>query len=1552
MFSWLKDPSRPTSVRRQHSRIRRKFVPQVTLLEDRCLLSSSILGNETLVNTKLVSDQVFNVNNDRSMDVASDGTAIVAWADKSTGIIARRIGADGLPLGAEFQVSSPTDVVVGNANVAVYRKTGVGDPDRVVVTWTSRTNTGDNSGAGIFGRLFAIDGTPLTDVFRVNATTPGDQYDSSVDWISPNQFVVAWCGAGQGEKLTVFVRIFDVGGNPVSTEIRVPETRTGDKRDPTVLALPTGGFQVAWSGNGPGDVDGIFSRQFTSTGQKLGSTEFRVNLSTASSERQPTLARSDSQVVVAWQSANNSLDRNGSAVVARLFNLTGIAKSGEFLVNENKSGNQTDPSIAFMADGGFTVAWRSSAAGTDGIFQREFNADGTSRFGERRVNAIDSGTQLNPTIRPQGPDGYVVVWDGNVRGDTRGIGMQRYGDPFMPAITSDNKLVGDFREVLYLDPSVPMKTFTLYNSSNLTIYPILEDANASAAKDKTTGLYDPYDPLNQEFRGYIGYKDPKTGKFYLGLRPGETFTFQVPLVFWDGGRMHITTDAHYLLTPTGVDNPQPNPFKYYDVDPFSGNPQSVSGSVQVVDNKPTKFLTLTGDVTAKLAKGLSIASSDGDLFDGTTIVDFHLDGANTIVELSGVARAGGKTHNYTVYKPTARFMEDSSVDGSLGRIMWYHARAKTTGFAEQIGLDAPTQLTEFTIRDPFLGDSSFKTGAEIASTEKVPLINYDVSYVDSMVLPVAMEATDVQAYPQQRYLGTVQVENGSPTNKLILKDPHLSHLLNFKDIAVTSDSGDLPHGTMVDHVEDNGEAGTIVFLTKAGNPNAGKESNYTFTHPQPTAAFGWTGAAQSFEQMQAAIKKFTLANKPGQNLNGLGLYFADASNPDGNGYPEWFNPDVTLSGIKLPSGQNLPGQSPLKAEPGKLGPTSNFDSNEFILTSSGVGPIRLSAGGSAGGEENTGPNDLYLNFDPALTVEQREAIRKQLIDGAKTLVVTATNGPQTFNLPKIKTVGALDQNKRFTVTLDGPTGLAKGGYTFSFTKPINDYASTKLAQIWYSWAKHYVDAVTATFGSNFTKTLTGGVLGKLSDTQPSNALTFTGKGDLTKQLAAGMVVTTNGDNFPKPTADDPIPRVTILDLKYDLQTDKTTIFLDKLPTGFGNTSVEYKFALPVMLSDPAVKTFELSFTKNADEAELFAKSVYQVMEAMSTIKLVDNQGPAWLQLLTNCIGGNLGFIKDIGIQGFDSKHAYKFDTPLGDIPSVIRDKIKSILRGVWNFTDPNFQEDSGKWYPDPSLTFAATGQKIDAVEAKFNVLNLDPFVWFVHKELGLSGYGFSLDDDVADIGAPGASKLAINIGGLKTLPQQAEWTWGAPFGPVNSQAQIATYQSGDANNGLKKLIMLDTTPVPIGLLVHGADAAVGPGALVYGPGIPLGTRVFLPLPFDNQVILTTRQPADTAGKVGPFNFRGKLPSIVASPVTGKSATLRVVGVDDLFGEGTWKYTWSLLHGPAGVTAAFTPNGTNAAKKATMTLSTRTAGTYLFRVTITGQDGSQITSEVDVTVPAG
>src|SRR5262249_40797583 len=114
---------------------------------------------------------------------------------------------------------------------------------------------------------------------------------------------------------------------------------------------------------------------------------------------------------------------------------------------------------------------------------------------------------------------------------------------------------------------IPTKTVTFTNNTNFTVFPILVDTNATIDADNPNqALYDPIDPLYNEYRGYIGYKNAQ-GSF-VGLLPGTAITVTVPLVFWDGARIFIGTDGTYMdminnAPQVGQTPTIPNPFQYY-----------------------------------------------------------------------------------------------------------------------------------------------------------------------------------------------------------------------------------------------------------------------------------------------------------------------------------------------------------------------------------------------------------------------------------------------------------------------------------------------------------------------------------------------------------------------------------------------------------------------------------------------------------------------------------------------------------------------------------------------------------------------------------------------------------------------------------------------------------------------------------------------------------------------------------------------------------------------------------------------------------------------------
>jgi hypothetical protein len=174
-------------------------------------------------------------------------------------------------------------------------------------------------------------------------------------------------------------------------------------------------------------------------------------------------------------------------------------------------------------------------------------------------------------------------------------------------------------------------------------------------------------------------------------------------------------------------------------------------------------------------------------------------------------------------------------------------------------------------------------------------------------------------------------------------------------------------------------------------------------------------------------------------------------------------------------------------------------------------------------------------------------------------------------------------------------------------------------------------------------------------------------------------------------------------------------------------------------------------------AEQFAAEVYDVMINFSKIPVIDNRLSGSTQLMENIIGDNVGMIPNL--------------SPART--TQITDEVISLMRGVLDYTDPNSVSD---WYSAPTDTTKYGGAMINNMPADFNVYNLNPYVWFVHSKLGLTGYAFSVDDGISDVDSYNATKLLVTIGPIsgpngQNLPNALKYGNFTPWGPVTLSAK-------------------------------------------------------------------------------------------------------------------------------------------------------------------------------------
>lgn len=519
------------------------------------------------------------------------------------------------------------------------------------------------------------------------------------------------------------------------------------------------------------------------------------------------------------------------------------------------------------------------------------------------------------------------------------------------------------------------------------------------------------------------------------------------------------------------------------------------------------------------------------------------------------------------------------------------------------------------------------------------------------------------------------------------------------------------------------------------------------------------------------------------SMNGLGSYFVSDGVP--RGYDRFYNPDPADAGVKLPAGQNIIGESPLNNV------RSSYDNNRYALLSGGSGPIEV-----VNGAFPDGTTTLKLVPPPPSDPDRLDALKPGM---------TVTSGTPGI-VPAGTTIVAVNRTagKVTSVTLSAAATDENGAsFVFTFARPVMDYVASKITDLWYGWAQYYVGQNQVPGVADVTGATTKG----------SNVLTFDAP---VAGLVPGMQVTSGGGNLA--------PGITTTILA--VAPGGTSVDLSTAATGSGSASYTFNAPQPIPGTNE-VHPLALSFRPDARaKADRFAQVVYSLMSAMSTAPASDGVGVTSSRLMYNVLGGNIGFI-----QGTNAALALEYTN-----------EVKSLLRGVYD--DTRVPESSGQWYPDPAK--AADGSLVDGATPGFNVYNLNPFVWFVHQRLGLSGYGFSLDDDVSDVGAPGANHLLVSIGGTGGLDNTNEWKPAASFGPVASA-------TGQIQKGSTSLTGLDRDVVAE---LNAANPNTGAlGAKVTGPGIAPGTTVESPVIGGTTVILSTPATADgVADASNPYHF--------------------------------------------------------------------------------------------------
>lgn len=125
-----------------------------------------------------------------------------------------------------------------------------------------------------------------------------------------------------------------------------------------------------------------------------------------------------------WEDNATDGDRAGISARRLLDNLSGWL--APFRVNQQGSGDQKNPQVALLADGGAVFVWQSAESDADFVYVRFLREDGTFSTGDIPVTHTTTGQLLNPAIAVLADGNLMVVWSDNGRdGDLQGVFGQR-----------------------------------------------------------------------------------------------------------------------------------------------------------------------------------------------------------------------------------------------------------------------------------------------------------------------------------------------------------------------------------------------------------------------------------------------------------------------------------------------------------------------------------------------------------------------------------------------------------------------------------------------------------------------------------------------------------------------------------------------------------------------------------------------------------------------------------------------------------------------------------------------------------------------------------------------------------------------------------------------------------------------------------------------------------------------------------------------------------------------------------------------------------------------
>lgn len=198
--------------------------------------------------------------------------------------------------------------------------------------------------------------------------------------------------------------------------------------------VDSAGVQIDVQYTGPGTFGGVENEE----------TAVSANSSILALSAPEVCRLGDGGHLVVWGTYYAPNDNSYYGVVAQRYDETGAKFGGTFRVNGAAIGEQTYPTAAGLVDGGFVIVWQSDQQGNEGIYGRVYYPDNT-QTDEFLITATTGGDEMEPTVAALDNGGFVVSWTGQQPGETTDDVFVRTftRDPVTGAFTPGDEIVAN-----------------------------------------------------------------------------------------------------------------------------------------------------------------------------------------------------------------------------------------------------------------------------------------------------------------------------------------------------------------------------------------------------------------------------------------------------------------------------------------------------------------------------------------------------------------------------------------------------------------------------------------------------------------------------------------------------------------------------------------------------------------------------------------------------------------------------------------------------------------------------------------------------------------------------------------------------------------------------------------------------------------------------------------------------------------------------------------------------------------------------------------------------